>query len=1023
MAKFLFAANASPSIGCIALLALSFVVTSLVFSSALLSQDVGRDELEVAQKQAELAYQNYVNLGDDAIDELLKSIDAFGVLCSKYTGDGQHAFRLLLGKLKLKTLDNEGAEKLFSEIVQDAELGSVARVEARFILQEINGVADRKARIDTLEEAMPLEATHRKLFNELQFNILQKLFQLDAWSRLGSSALNDSKRLELDNEIATLEQEIREAGLPEEIVKLASFQRVYLAIASEDFETVYTTLKQLQPAVESPLIAPQWNALLWNKWVDHHIKQRNYSAALVAHQKFESAATQSEDVELIVISLNQKAFLYLRMGDYASARRLLEETRFFQLQSPHLEQSMNWRINMSKALEGDREFLQARDVLQEGMDILSDSQTANGVQAAALKINLLNNLGVNHYLTGELDRASELLEDSRAIIEKQALGNHLIAAESMINLGWIELARKRPENSAHIFKEAAKLVSSIATEKHVRFAEALTGAARAYLALGDRDRAAKLIRRAEELAYQKLIVDLRAIFDPRDRIAILQETRVHPESIAWPGVFDTYMELSLPLDVPVTEQFDVLMRWKGVLNRLETASQRKEQYESLAQVQGLEKQLSEVYFRRASVLQKKKQQQEIRAIENQLQNLRRAQSKLDLDPANSPLEESGDSRSVLNSLKVGSALVSIVQIRTYRQPEANQAIGTSGEFVGFVCKAGKIARVALGELDELESAVAQWLKFIFDKNTDERKAAQRVATLLQKPLLPFVNGLEQLAIHADGIVHLVPWGALPGVGSKDYWVQDTCFTNVIDLSSSQSNARKFSQPSILLIGNVDYGPLNDSWPPLPETLGEIHEVAAAFAKQFPKNESVSLADSHADKQTVLDKISGQRFVHFATHGLYLKRGNNDAFGLADSTSTLDSGLVLAAQANSISPAGQFLTASEVMALNLTQTELVVLSACETGLGKLKAGQGIDGLVTSFHSAGVDQVVSSLWKVGDLETKELMTRFYENLWQLGLTPQDALRKAQRELLEQPEFRMPIAWAAFTVSNRNLSSKYQ
>jgi len=127
------------------------------------------------------------------------------------------------------------------------------------------------------------------------------------------------------------------------------------------------------------------------------------------------------------------------------------------------------------------------------------------------------------------------------------------------------------------------------------------------------------------------------------------------------------------------------------------------------------------------------------------------------------------------------------------------------------------------------------------------------------------------------------------------------------------------------------------------------------------------------------------------------------------------------EANSTSPAGQFLTASEVMALDRNQTKLVVLSACETGLGKLKAGQGIDGLAYSFHSAGVDQVVSSLWKVGDLETKELMTRFYENLWQLGLKPQDALRKAQRDLFQRPEFRMPIAWAAFTVSNRNLSSR--
>ena len=331
------------TIFCTVCFAFFYLLALLASSSVLLSQDDSRDRVEEAQKQAVLAYRNFVNSGktETAMDELFKRMDAFEALCSCFAGEGKHAYRLMLGKLKQQSADPEGAKKLFSEIERESGLGTPARLEARLILQIINGVVDRTVGIDILQEAMPLETTNRKLFNELQFSILQKLFQLDTWSRMGFSALDDSKKGEWDNEIAALEQDMREAGLPEEVVKLANFQRVYLAIASEDFETVYTTLKQLQPAVESPLIAPQWNALLWNKWVDHYIEHRNYSAALVAHQKFENAATQSEDVELIVISLNQEAFLYLRMGDYSSARRLLEETRLFQLQSPHVEQSMN----------------------------------------------------------------------------------------------------------------------------------------------------------------------------------------------------------------------------------------------------------------------------------------------------------------------------------------------------------------------------------------------------------------------------------------------------------------------------------------------------------------------------------------------------------------------------------------------------------------------------------------------------------------------------------------------------------
>jgi CHAT domain-containing protein len=97
-----------------------------------------------------------------------------------------------------------------------------------------------------------------------------------------------------------------------------------------------------------------------------------------------------------------------------------------------------------------------------------------------------------------------------------------------------------------------------------------------------------------------------------------------------------------------------------------------------------------------------------------------------------------------------------------------------------------------------------------------------------------------------------------------------------------------------------------------------------------------------------------------------------------------------------------LTAEEVQALDLRGCELVVLSACETGLGKLEYGQGVLGLQRAFQAAGARAVVASLWKVDDKATGALMERFYTNLWTRKLPKLKALREAQLSVLNDPGF---------------------
>jgi CHAT domain-containing protein len=94
-------------------------------------------------------------------------------------------------------------------------------------------------------------------------------------------------------------------------------------------------------------------------------------------------------------------------------------------------------------------------------------------------------------------------------------------------------------------------------------------------------------------------------------------------------------------------------------------------------------------------------------------------------------------------------------------------------------------------------------------------------------------------------------------------------------------------------------------------------------------------------------------------------------------------------------------------------DLVVLSACQTGLGKDVKGEGLIGLTRGFMYAGASGVVASLWKVDDHATAELMKRFYEGMFKQGLTPAAALRRAQIEMSEQKRWSSPYYWAGFVI----------
>jgi len=187
-------------------------------------------------------------------------------------------------------------------------------------------------------------------------------------------------------------------------------------------------------------------------------------------------------------------------------------------------------------------------------------------------------------------------------------------------------------------------------------------------------------------------------------------------------------------------------------------------------------------------------------------------------------------------------------------------------------------------------------------------------------------------------------------------------------------------------------PSGYSYDELPDARAEARNIAGMYAK------SVFLAGPSAREQEVKKLLPQFEFLHFATHGIL------------DAHDGLNSGLLMATESADGSEDG-ILHAWEVAELSLT-ARLVVLSACDTGLGKERQGDGLLGMAWSFLAAGAPRVVASLWRVDDAASREFMTGFYKDV-KTGIRLDDAMRKSMLAMRNGTPAPSPYYWSAFQI----------
>jgi len=268
--------------------------------------------------------------------------------------------------------------------------------------------------------------------------------------------------------------------------------------------------------------------------------------------------------------------------------------------------------------------------------------------------------------------------------------------------------------------------------------------------------------------------------------------------------------------------------------------------------------------------------------------------------------------------------------------------------------------------------------------------------------------------------------------------------NLIQLSSTDVLKNDLTEPNkktLLLIGGVDYNnngfkidqtdhTINNNqitsnteieeWKYLPGTLSEIERIQSLLDKnQLLFN---ALSGSKATEEN-FKKLSGKSpsVLHIATHGFFKEKErhlkNKNELLLKSENPLTRSGLILAGAntitKNKLSTSSEdgVLTALEISNLNLTNTEIVILSACETGLGDIEGSEGVYGLQRAFKMAGVDLIVMSLWQVPDKETAEFMDLFYSK-WLKENNVRTAFNNTQK-IMQNKYKNEPYKWAAFVL----------
>lgn len=763
--------------------------------------------------------------------------------------------------------------------------------------------------------------------------------------------------------------------------------------------------------------------------------------------------------------LNNLGLAHYYEGNFVDARRLLEqalrlEEAIYGLEHPDLATTFH---NLGLVTESAADFAAARQWYERSLE---SKISAHGESHPSLAVTLL--------ALADLDINESRLKEGRSRVEwalrlqRTALGEtHPDLALSEVALARLaarerdhKLARTHYLAAWQLQKDAygaesylalgmrakharAELVLGDIDESHRLYSEVYEGYQDLYGSAdwrstdaagmlasvqafrGNTDEARKLVLESSK-SFETIVKPLLWGLSERERFGFLRAIPEELGRLLW--LFDQPGDASFA--------YSQVLQWKGLADRIlvsqEEAGSNPEVTVRRRSLEHTRKQLGAVTFSSTkdtnATLSELTQTRE--RLERELAELVGNQS----DDGAAPTRP----RDICDALPPGTTLIDMT--RYIHMQVEDSLLYLVPHYAAFILRGGDCetdpVRVNLGEAGPIEEAITRHLSLLAARATTRRAqtAAKRLRTLVWDPFKPFL-GADQVVLAPDASLALVPWAALV-LDDGRFLLEEQALAQINTAQHLLRSPSEVEGRGALIVGGVAYGEPSQQASrhamraagcvtellPLPATEVEAQTITSTL-------ENATLLRGTEATETALRELApGKRLLHLATHGFFVGEGCQSALksrpGQEDARQLgmnpmLLSGIALAGANKKDDGSGDdgLWTAAEIASLPLEGTELVVLSACDTGKGvAVEAGEGVMGLRRAFDLAGAESSVLSLWPVEDEATRTVMEALYKHL-QEGQGRLEALRSAQLAVLQLRRAdgdARPSDWAAFILS---------
>ncbi|MBX7222899.1 MAG: CHAT domain-containing protein [Blastocatellia bacterium] len=765
-------------------------------------------------------------------------------------------------------------------------------------------------------------------------------------------------------------------------------------------------------------------AALYNDMGEYAKAEPLYQRALAIWEK--KLGPDSPDVALVLTNLGN---LYHFKGDYLreiqfQERALAIREKVLGPDHPDVALSLN---NLATAHQAKADYPRAEALYLRALSI---NEKNLGPDHPLVGLGY-DNLAVLRFEQGDFKQAEELYKKGLTIREKALAPDHPDLATSYENLGSCLLSKGNPAPAEPYLLKALKIRETSLGADHPLAARTLASLSRLFQIKGEASQSVAYRTRANEVSERDLIRNLVAGSEQQKLLYLKQTAKRTDQTIS--------LNLKAAPRNPEAAQaaLTVLLRRKGrALDALATSIEtlRRQQNPEIQRLldtyASLASQISLLSLRGPGERKPAEYLAQLRALEEQKEGLENeiGQRSKEFQAQIVPITLQG----IQQQLPADAVLLEYGVYQPY-DPKTD-TYGPARYAAYTLNQQGTINAADLGETRLIDQSVTRFRQVLSNPRSKNVKAAsQAVERLVLAPLRSYLGKAEHVLISPDGSLSLIPFAALQN-GKGTYLTEQyrlTYLTSGRDLLRLAVKVDSKQPP--LVMADPDFaagkGPVlvGQQYAPLPRLMGTIYE-GAALKVLFP---TADLKMEGAATAQAVKNVQRPILLHIATHGYFLEDAPQppaqtgerallrditlgEAEKLKVENPLLRAWLFFAgANQGDREPGKGTMTALELAQLDLWGTKLVTLSACKTGVGEAKNGDGVYGLRRALVLAGSESQMMSLWSVSDQATRELMVDYYDRL-KNGEGRSDALRNAQRSMLKDPKRQHPYYWAAFIQS---------